>query len=182
MKLKLYNNIGNLKELYDLRYTDNYFKEENIYIRAYNECIIITELDNALKAGKTCKQYDIRKHIFSYYKDDLIIDLYNWLSANALNFKEFIILLKSNGLPENFYNEFNVRVVEIKGVRVFSPFVKVSNFKAPKKWNCNQVVRAILAGNILKAERPDGWRVYEKDGALKLFCYHFESITLTMAS
>lgn len=108
---------------------DNYFKDLNICFTKYFDAIYITDLENALKTGKECKEYIIRteknQEVMSYSK-------------------KFIIDLK-NGKYDNLTS---VRSRTHKSIQIFTPFVKIKPIKIPNKWKISNVWKAILSGQI----------------------------------
>ena len=190
--MKIYKNSKNVR-IWGLQ--GGYFEDVNVYVRCYSNCIVVKDLTNALKAGKTCTTYHIGN-------DE----------------QEVLEIVRDYGTVYNLVTNIDqVRVKTIKreekGVRTFSPFVRPKPIKRPKKWTLNHVWKAILAGQIIHGEcrgyytddyagdaqndfgrgainllslaedivkSPSGWRVFEieeKDGIIKLAvnCYHFNN-------
>lgn len=204
--MKICDSLDNLSLLNN--YHDSFVKDANIKIRLYDNCMYITDLANALKVGKTCRQYVVMMEDTNC--NDFSVQFLNWL--DDWGFSEFI---------ESLFNDFTkfrgiaVTVRDLKAVNVFSPFVQIKPIKLPEKWTLPHVWKAILAGQIKKdvcdgrytddyandaacnyergeldlihlarklIESPSGWWVRtqkEAEGlALSVNCHHFDNNTL----
>lgn len=124
-----------------------YVKDANVLLKLYGESIAIIDLDNAMKAGKTCKKY-----CFSFDEaDNGYYGLYMFL--DDLPFAEFANNCRAGNYSRNSsrlelmgikFNEY-----ELKACRVISPFaaVKKQNFDKGVI-NGAKLAKAILAGQI----------------------------------
>ena len=124
-----------------------YVKDANVLLKLYGESIAIIDLDNAMKAGKTCKKY-----CFSF--DDADNGYYGlYMFLDDLPFAEFANNCRAGNYSRNSsrlelmgirFNEY-----ELKACRVASPFAKVKeqNFAAGKITGA-KLAKAILAGQV----------------------------------
>jgi hypothetical protein len=144
----IFENMENI-EYEQLRYNDNYFKEENLYVHAYSSSISVEDLTNALKKGEQVKAYSIST---TGYINDFEGFVRGYINDNDLSLKEFIYEF----IEGNYDTEiFEVIPRNVQSVRVFSPFVEMKPIKAPEKWTLSHVTKAILAGQI-KSGKCDG--------------------------
>lgn len=142
---KIIDGLDEIK-LNDLYFDEYYSRKENVSFKLLSNCLVIRELDNALKPGKLVKKYSISKvddnnnNGFEYFFCDYIY-------RNNIKLSKFIELLKNNLVDTD---KFNISISEVKSVRVFSPFYKPKKINIPKKWTVSHVVKAILSGQIKK--------------------------------
>lgn len=109
--------------------------------------MIIVNLNNALKVGKTCDNYRIYAGEHDWgntFKCDFI----NALAMNQISFEKFVQAVLQG---QSIYENIRVKKGESKGVKTFSPFVEVKPIKIPEKWSLPHVWKAILAGQIKTA-------------------------------
>jgi hypothetical protein len=127
-----------------------YFKDENMRVSRYSgfDDWVITDLTNALRRGKSCREYTIKSErgahgnlvvtnfIYKFFGSDL---KKLWKFCSALPFQKEYDPVRTDGLE--IYRR------EIKSVRVFSPF-NLSVIKPlktmPAKWTLNHVRSAIV--------------------------------------
>jgi len=132
------------KDLFNLRIDENYFREENCYVKTYRNSIIFIDLRNAFQARKTVSEYRIQDN--NKFSDDVEIEVSDWLSQNNIDLKEFYYMLINDDVPSNFPVEINKS--ELNSTRVYSPFSELKPIKEPKKWNIGHVKKALLTGQI----------------------------------
>jgi len=113
----------------------SYFKEEKMYAHVYADSIVVIDLTNAMKTGKTCTYYALRDNI----RGDFIINLYN---KGIKTFADLFAAIKNGELTEFMSTS------EQKSSSTFSPFVKVPPIKTPEKWTKAHIWKAILSGQI----------------------------------
>lgn len=144
-------------EVATMRY-GSYVKDLNVCIKFYDDSLYVTDLTNALKRGKSCDQFVISMNDFDKNRS-FISQFENWLDEWPLT--EFIQRLFVD------YTDFRgIRVTLriLDSIRVFSPFTKIKSIKTPEKWTLAHTWKAILAGQITKAEV--NWKYtddYERD-------------------
>lgn len=159
---KVIENLGKDEMLNN--WDETYVKSLNIALKFYTNCLYITDLSNALKAGKTCITYSLAD--IDYNNDSFHCTFFNWLTAQGLEFEQF-----AKNLLAGSYNTDNtglkITIREQKGVNTFSPFVEVKAIKQPEKWTLPHVWKAILSGQI-KQGICDG--VYTDDYAFDAAC------------
>ena len=138
-----------------------YFADINAYIHFYADSAVIIDLTNALKTGKECKRYSIRKNVWDDSKS-ILTELWNVGKIETV--KAFYNAVTAGTL--------NIETLEIcageeKGINTFSPFVEVKPIKTPNKWTIAHVWKAILSGQIFKGVK-DGH--YTDDYAYDAAC------------
>lgn len=142
--MKILNDLNNL---YELKLGESYYIEtEKFHVYVYRESIHFTDITNALKRGKNCMctvMYSLEKDSSPVYAlinfiDDLSI-------ANFFdNIRHGVYLNRPELLA--FGVEFKITQRESK--RVFSPFVVGKSQAVSKISRVNQVVQAILSGQV----------------------------------
>jgi len=147
----------NKKEKIDIKLTDMkvgndyYFQAENLHIGIETTAIIITNISDSLKWGKTCERYSLS------FKDEItdltlqtlqsIIDRYR-LGLNDLLDNTVLTTLKTE-LKTVYDIHLEVIHKEIKGVYTYSPFVEIERSRAKfpdKRFGRWQLIKFILAG------------------------------------
>ena len=116
-----------------------YFKAEKMYAHIYANSIVVIDLTNAMKTGKTCTYYSLRDNI----NDGLVVTIYN---KGIKTFSDLFAAIKNGELTEY------ISTAEQKSSSTFSPFVKVNPIKTPTKWNRTHIWKAILSGQIWNGE------------------------------
>lgn len=124
-----------------------YVKDSNVLLKLYGDSVAIIDLDNAMKAGKTC-----RKYCFTFTDAD---SGYYGLNAflDDLSFLKFTNNCRTGSYSRNSsrlelmgikFNEY-----EIKACRVASPFaaVRKQNFDSSVITG-TKLAKAILAGQV----------------------------------
>lgn len=124
-----------------------FIKDVNISMKMYADCMIIVDLSNALKVGKTCTNYKIRagEHDWEHsFKSNFEVAL----MKHKITFEEFVRTLL---LEQGNFEDIRIMKSQSKGVSTFSPFAEIKPIKEPKKWTVPHVWKAILAGQIKMA-------------------------------
>lgn len=134
--LNIYDN-GNIDILNN--HNSLYFKAEKMYAHIYANSIVVIDLTNAMKTGKTCTYYSLRDN----FNDGLVVTLYN---KGIKTFSDLFAAIKNGELTEY------ISTAEQKSSSTFSPFVKVNPIKTPTKWNRTHIWKAILSGQIWNGE------------------------------
>lgn len=120
-----------------------YCKDLNALIRhswGYDDCIIVTDLENAGKSGKTCKNW----RIYTEKKNDLVSN-HLFQSENIHNCAELLQALREG----KWLKSVTVYPSEDKGIEVFTPFQEVKPLKEmPQEWNKRNFTQALLSGQI----------------------------------
>jgi hypothetical protein len=124
---------------------DIYVKGQNVKIHIYADSVIIVDLSGALKTGKRCTSYSINQA--TYTRDSFICCFFNWLFEDHLTLNDFIKSM-FDGLYNNDNIPFNIYKTYVKGINVYSPFIKMKPINTPTKWTLPHVWKAILAGQI----------------------------------
>lgn len=131
------------------KHGDFYFKDLNVNIHILDGVTKVIDLTNALKVGKTCKEYVIQN---VNYHDSLSCNYFNTIHKLKITEKEFIINLIAEKYNNIEFEKITIRIREIKAINVFSPFVKIKPIKLPKnnRFTVPNIWKAILSGQIVK--------------------------------
>lgn len=126
-----------------------YFKAENMKISRYSgfDDWRITDLTNALKTGKTCREYTLKSERGEHGNCDVTNFIYEfenlldrlWMLCESFPFEHKYDPVKITGIE--------IYRTDIKSIRVFSPFNlgNVKPLKAmPKKWTLRHVYAALI--------------------------------------
>jgi hypothetical protein len=128
------------------KYGSFFFKEENLSITIFRDSLKIIDLSNAQKTGKTCKQVTLYNNGFDYERS-IGMDIEDAVQHIATH--DFLIdSLQDPELITTLTDSVKVRVEELKGVRVFSPFIQMKPIKEPKKWTIKHVIKAIYSNQL----------------------------------
>lgn len=145
-----------------------YIESEKLHIESWGGCesLRITDVSNALQAGKVCKSYTLRP--YSKAEDCAVINLVNIAFASdfrkVFNFCESLPEPSKYGCVSVHYNadfaidSMGVNVIEVypgstQSIRTYSPFElhRIKPLKEePKKWTLPHVYRAIINGQFEK--------------------------------
>lgn len=142
-------------------YNDIYVKKSNLFFHMHRDSITITNLENALKRGKTCTQYSIQ---LSNWDDKGKIPPSNCIGTNL---KDFFMFLEGLDFSKSGYDglkfttnntDFKVYKHDADAKRTFSPF-NINQLKPlkemPKKWTLSHFYR-LIANNQYKNLRCTG--------------------------
>lgn len=116
--------------------------------------IIITDLTNAAKSGKTCATWTIcqdGRAISNYADYKCPSDMLKAVCGSS-DISEVVEVLRSGNYKETAEN-ITVYTSERKGVNVFSPFASIKPVKVPTKWTISHIWKAIYTGQIVAAHR-----------------------------
>ena len=146
-----------------------YVKDCNALLKLYRESVAIIDLENALKAGKTCKKYcftfadaDNGYCGLSYFLDDLpFAEFVN--NCRTGNYSRNSSRLELMGIKFNEY--------ELKACRVISPFAAVKKQDFTKGIiNGAKLAKAILAGQVKEIVCAGRYTDDYYDDAKRNFC------------
>ena len=121
----------------------------------YNR-LVITDLTNAAKVGKTCTEWTIGQDCSGFNSCDNYKDIWGLLRSvcGSDNLAEAVEILRRGDYAETVEDEkITVYTREKKGVDTFSPFAVVKPVKVPSKWTMSHVWKSIYSGQIVSAHR-----------------------------
>lgn len=122
-----------------------YYADINAYVHFYRDSVVLVDLTNALKTGKTCKRYSFRLNIYDDSKS-VLTELWNIAKIETLKAFHNAVITESLSSIKTL----DVYASEEKSIKTFSPFVEIKPIKIPKKWTIAHVWKAILSGQIYK--------------------------------
>lgn len=143
--------------LLDLQHTheDLYFQDVNAFARRFQNSVIIIDLTNAMKTGKTCTRWNLSAD--PWKMEDARLVMMNYLEMAfpwCSTFAQLIHSLRAGTQPEEV-DGLNTYTSEQAATRTFSPFAPVKPVKLGDRLNASTIAKAIRAGQITAA-RTDG--------------------------
>lgn len=162
--------VNDLNDMTVARYEHAvYVKDTNVLLKLYRESVAIIDLNNAMKAGKTCKKYcfsfddaDNGYCGLNMFLDDLpFAEFVN--NCRAGNYSRKSSRLELMGIKFNEY--------ELKACRVISPFATVKKQDFNKGViNGAKLAKAILAGQVKEIICAGRYTDDYYDDAKRNFC------------
>lgn len=142
-------------------YEDCYVSDLCVKVRKFGgfdwfNRLVVTDLTNAAKVGKTCTEWTIGQDCTGFNSCDNYKDIWGLLRSvcGSDDLAEAIATLRRGDYAETVEDEkITVYTREKKGVDTFSPFAVVKPVKAPSKWTMSHVWKAIYSGQIVSAHR-----------------------------
>lgn len=137
--------IDSLKDIPQTVYKPIYIKNTNKNLQIYDNSIYITDLENALKAGKQCK---VTKIIFNH-TNRIMEYLSKFFNDNNITFSDLDSI--SNFKETDYYS---IVTTELPSIQTFSPFVVFKPVKLPdnpKKINLSHVYKMLINKQIKKS-------------------------------
>lgn len=114
---------------------EGYFSDLNAYIAITPNRVVIRDLTDAMKAGKTCRQLILEER--NQYSD---VCLCSGLETFRDVYDRYFVRRE---LPDCYSY-----ASELRSLRVFTPFKPIKRFAAPEKWTITHVWKGILTGQI----------------------------------
>lgn len=144
-------------ELYQLcnHYDDLYFEDTQFFAHRYSNSVVLVDLENAMKAGKTCTRYLFRVNLWEMEAERLCITEYLEMAFPECSTLAEMFQHLRNGAPLEDVAGLSVEISTQAGNRTFSPFATVKPQKLGERLNASGIAKAILAGQIV-AGRTDG--------------------------
>ncbi len=151
-----------------------YYADINAYVHFYRDSVVLVDLTNALKTGKTCKRYSFRLNIYDDSKS-VLTELWNIAKIETLKAFHNAVITESLSSIKTL----DIYTSEEKSIKTFSPFVEIKSIKTPKKWTIAHVWKAIFSGQIYKGVK-DGH--YTDDYAYDAGCNYGTGSRLHLVS
>lgn len=129
---------------------DIYVKDLQVYTRMYDDAMTIKDLRNALKIGKTCKEYYFRIKSEFFHKINTKIAINNIIRNLKITEKDFINNLIASKYDNEEFKELKLTIRELKSIETYSPFVEIKQVKPPRngKWNLGHIWKSIMSGQM----------------------------------
>ena len=129
-----------------LDYGERFYKAEQLRTCVYNGQLVITDISDALKPGKSCKEWAFYIHSWEN-PDNLAPVEFVEMATGCDTLQELAAFLRAG---ESFLEVrgLNIATREMKAIRTYSPFAVIKPIKAPEKWTIAHVWKAILSGQI----------------------------------
>lgn len=149
--------ISTTFDLYHLQntYDDLYFLDVNAFVHSYQNSIVIIDLTNAMKTGKTCTRWLIRANPWKMESTRLCMAGYLKIAfPDCSTVFDLVQALRSGAQPKEV-DGLTIDTCQQPGNRTFSPFVTVKPVKLGERLNAATIAKAICSGQITAA-RTDG--------------------------
>ena len=144
-------------ELYQLEntYDDLYFLDINAFAHHYQNSVVIVDLTNAMKNGKSCTRWLIHANCWKMESTRLCMTQYLEMAfPGCSTVFDLVQALRSGAQPKEI-DGLTIDTCQQPGNRTFSPFVTVKPVKLGERLNAATVAKAICSGQITAA-RTDG--------------------------
>lgn len=166
--MHIINNSSEFR-LFDLanNHDDLYFADINTFTHAYCNSIVIIDLTNAMKNGKTCSRWLFSAKPWHMSANRLCITEYLEMAAPECDTLPQLLDWFRAGTPLTEVDGLTVEIDSQPGNRTFSPFAPVKPVKLGDRLNAAIVAKAIQSGQIA-AGRTDGR--YTDDYAMDAAC------------
>lgn len=143
--------LFNLENTYD----DLYFLDINALVHSYQNSVVIVDLTNAMKTGKTCTRWLIRANPWKMESTHLCMTGYLKVAfPDCSTVFDLVQALRSGDQPKEA-DSLTIDTCQQPGNRTFSPFVTVNPVKLGERLNAATIAKAICSGQITAA-RTDG--------------------------
>ena len=134
---------------------DLFFQDLNISVHPYSSSLVIVDLTNAMKPGKTCARYLFGVSPWKMDQDRLCMLEYIEMSAPECDTLAGLVDRLRSGKELQKVDGLSFERGDLPAVRIFSPFAPVKPVKLGERLNAATIAKAILAGQIVSG-RTDG--------------------------
>lgn len=154
--MKIINNCEEFRVI-DLlnQYDDLYFDGLNVSAHPYRNSLVIIDLADAMKPGKSCTRWLFSVSAWKMDADRLCMTEYVEMAAPECDTLAELVAWLRAGKPLLDVDGLTVDVGAQASNRTFSPFVPVKPVKLGERLNAATVAKAIRAGQIV-AGRTEG--------------------------
>lgn len=137
------------------QYDDLYFSDSLISARPYRYSLVIIDLANAMKNGKTCTRWLFSVSPWHMDTSKLSFTAYIMMAAPECDTLAELVAWLRAGKPLQEVDGLTVSVGGQPGNRTFSPFAPIKPVKLGDRLSAATIAKAICAGQIV-AGRTDG--------------------------
>lgn len=154
--MKIINATENFR-IIDLlnQYDDLYFEGLNISAHPYRSSLVIVDLENAMKPGKSCTRWLFSVSPWKMDADRLCVLEYVEMAAPENDTVAELVEWLRAGKPLYEVDGLTVETGAQASSRTFSPFAAVKPVKLGERLNASTIAKAIRAGQIV-AGRTEG--------------------------
>lgn len=137
------------------QYEDLYFEDLNITAHPYRSSLVIIDLTDAMKPGKTCARWLFSVSPWKMDADRLCMTEYVEMAAPECDTLAELVAWLRSGKPLHEVDGLTFTAGAQASNRTFSPFAAVKPVKLGERLNAGTIAKAIMAGQIV-AGRTDG--------------------------
>lgn len=137
------------------QHNDLYFEDLNISAHPYSSSLVIVDLTDAMKPGKSCARYLFSVSPWAMDRDRLCMLEYVEMSAPECDTLAELVEWLRAGNELHEVNGLTFERGEQAATRTFSPFAAVKAVKLGERLNAATIAKAIRAGQIVSG-RTDG--------------------------
>ena len=154
--MKIINNCEEFRVI-DLlnQYDDLYFEGLNVSAHPYRDSLVIIDLADAMKPGKSCARWFFSVSPWKMDADRLCMTEYVEMAAPECDTLADLVAWLRAGKPLHEVDGLTVDTGAQASNRTFSPFAPVKPVKLGDRLNAATIAKAIRAGQIV-AGRTDG--------------------------
>lgn len=147
--MKIINNSESFR-IIDLlnQYEDLYFEDLNLTAHAYRSSLVLVDLTDAMKAGKSCARWLFSVNPWKMDQDRLCMTEYVEMAAPECDTLGELVERLRAGKPLHEVDGLTVEAGLQPSSRTFSPFAPVKPVKLGERLTAGTVVKAIRAGKI----------------------------------
>lgn len=155
-KMKIIKN-GEDFRIIDLlnQYDDLYFEGLNVSAHPYCNSLVIIDLSDAMKPGKSCTRWLFSVSPWKMDADRLCMTEYVEMAAPECDTLAELVAWLRAGKPLQEVDGLTVKTGAQASNRTFSPFAPVKPVKLGERLNASTIAKAIRAGQIV-AGRTEG--------------------------
>ena len=155
-KMKIIKN-GEDFRIIDLlnQYDDLYFEGLNVSAHPYCNSLVIVDLSDAMKPGKSCTRWLFSVSQWKMDADRLCMTEYVEMAAPECDALAELVAWLRAGKPLQEVDGLTVKTGAQASNRTFSPFAPVKPVKLGERLNASTIAKAIRAGQIV-AGRTEG--------------------------
>lgn len=146
--------IKKLSDLWQMRFDTGYIKDLNVAVRFYRGAANITDLTNAMKPGKICREWSLQG-ADGEHRDtpgEMLLDIF---LDDSCSFEQFVQNLRNDWYTDEIVEGYGLKLYKRtkKSIRTFSPFVAVKKQDLTGEVRrVAKVAKALIAGQIKKVE------------------------------
>ena len=146
--MKIIDNSADVK-IFDLyQHDDIYYRDVNVFARAYLDSVVIIDLTNAMRNGRNCTRWHFSASSWHMDTSRLCITEYMEMAAPECDTLPELVEWLRAGKPMTEVDGLEFRTDEQAGNRTFSPFASIKPVKLGERLTAATIAKAILSGQI----------------------------------
>ena len=154
--MKIIKNVADYR-IIDLlnQYDDLYFEGLNVSAHPYRSSLVIIDMENAMKPGKSCTRWLFSVSQWKMDTDRLCLTEYVEMAAPECDTLAELVAWLRAGKPLHEVDGLTFEAGAQASNRTFSPFAPAKPVKLGERLNASTIAKAICAGQII-AGRTEG--------------------------